>query len=310
MLSRVAQRIFWMSRYLERAELTAKIVNTFCQMRMDLPKGSELPWRTLPDIFGSLNQLEKRKGNVTEYRVVELLVNRIGNPSSLKFCISSARENARMTRHLLPEDMWELINELNIYVREQADKSLSRRNRFEFLTEITKQCQTLNGLVMSTQPRDDVYTFITFGHLLERVDVTSRVIGKMSTAIEAREENNPAFDSLIWSSLLESLSILNAYRQIAGPLVEPEGALELVVLNPESPRSVVFCLSAMRQLASNLRSNNRLLSNIDRLLGDLSSFAVSDLEKAEIAGFFEVLQIKTDRLYNLLSDTWFVPEKS
>ena len=309
MLSRVAQRIFWMSRYLERAELTAKIINTFCQMRMDLPKGSELPWRTLPDVFGLGNQLEKRKGKITEYWVVEFLINRMGNPSSLKFCISSARENARMTRHLLPDEMWELTNELHIYVREQADKSLSRRNRFEFLTEITKQCQTLNGLVMSTQPRDDVYTFITFGHLLERVDVTSRVIGKMSMAIEAREESNPAFDSLIWSSLLESLSILYTYRQLAGPLVEPRGALELIVLNPESPRSIVFCLSAMRQLSSSLRSNNRLLSNIDLLLGDLSSFAVSELGKAQIADFFQALQIKTDGLYKLLSDTWFIPEK-
>tara|TARA_A100001015_G_scaffold70044_1_gene77572 strand:+ start:4643 stop:5575 length:933 start_codon:yes stop_codon:yes gene_type:complete len=308
MLSRMAQRVFWMARYLERAESTARILNTFSQLRMDLPKGTELPWKMLPDIFGSAEALIGRKDSYSESVVLEFLIARLGNPSSLRASTAMARENARTTRHLLSKELWELINELNLYAAERGEKSISRKNRFEYLIEIANRCQTINGLVMSTQIRDDAHAFFGLGQLIERVDITCRVVSVMSLAIESRSKSNPGIDSLIWASLLESLSSLNAYRQLIGPMVEPKEAVNLIVLHPSLPRSMIFCLNVMKKTFSRLRKSDDFIVRIDEITLDLDYFDADQSSPAEIAERFLILQSCSNDLYNKLSRIWSIPK--
>ena len=117
------------------------------------------------------------------------------------------------------EEVWELVNELHLFTKEFAEKSVARRNRFDFLMQIVTRCQALSGLMMTTQTRDHAYRFITFGHLVERLDLNARVILAVSAAIDSREGANPAFDGLIWAGFLEALSALGTYKRSVGPMV-------------------------------------------------------------------------------------------
>ncbi len=307
MLSRVAERVFWMARYLERAECTARVVNVLSQLRMDLPKGTELPWSTLLDVFGTDHLPDSLKNNQGEYAVLSYIMARTGNPSSIRSSIKAARENARTTRGILPEELWELINELNLFVLESTEKSINRRNRFEFLSEIITRCQTLSGFLMTTHIRDHTYKFIIFGHLLERLDITARVVNTVSKAIDSRNGSNPAFDALIWAGLLDSVSALGAYRQSIGPMVDSDSAINFIVLNPDLPRSIVYCLNTIRMAIKSLKNSEKVIGPIDYGLKRLYYFDSEEMKSQETRRCLADLQDCGERLTMNATNTWFLP---
>ena len=310
MLSRVAERVFWMARYLERAECTARIVNTFSQLRMDLPRGSELPWHTLLEIFGTDKTFDELKHKEREHSVLSFMIARVGNPNSIRFSITAARQNARTTRDVLPEEVWEVSNELYLFTKEFAEKSVARRNRFEFLTEIIARCQTLSGLMMTTQTRDHAYRFITFGHLVERLDLNARVILAVSEAIQSRERANPAFDSLIWAGFLDALSTLGTYRRSIGPMVEPRPALDFIIRNPDLPRSIVYCLNTIRILLKSMKNSDRVISPIDQSLKGMYIFDEQEMTLESMHDYVEGVQRCAERLTINATKNWFLPSNS
>ena len=214
MLAQVAGRIFWMSRYLERSESIARIVNAYSQLIMDLPRGTELEWNTILKIFGLEEAFESRELYLTEYAVIQFLIARINNNSSLKYSVKKAQENARISRTVLTEEVWESINELQIYVNESADRSVPRKNRYLFLDEVVGRCQMVNGLMITNQCRDHIYRFSKIGHLIERIDLNLRTIDTLSNVTQARNYQDNAFDTLIWAGMLRSLSTLGMYLSL------------------------------------------------------------------------------------------------
>ena len=244
MLAQVAERIFWMSRYLERSESIARMVNAYSQLIMDLPKGAELKWSTLLNIFGLEETFKSRELYLTEHSVVQFLIARINNNSSLKYSVKKAQENARITRTVLTEEVWETINELQIYVNEFSDRSVSRKNRYLFLDEVVGRCQMVNGLMITNQCRDHVYRFSKVGHLLERIDLNVRTIDTLSYATSGSANRDNAFDTLIWAGMLRSLSTLGMYRRSVGPMVDAQSAINFVVSEETLPRSTIFCLKS------------------------------------------------------------------
>jgi uncharacterized alpha-E superfamily protein len=307
MLSRVAERVFWMARYLERAESTARIANTFSQIRMDLPRGSELPWQTLLEIFGADGNFDDLKRSASEHSVLNFMLARVGNPNSIRFSVTAARENARTAREVLPEEVWELVNELHLFTKEFAEKSVARRNRFDFLMQIVTRCQALSGLMMTTQTRDHAYRFITFGHLVERLDLNARVILAVSAAIDSREGANPAFDGLIWAGFLEALSALGTYKRSVGPMVEPHSALNFVIRNPDLPRSIVYCLNTIRMSLKSMKSSEKVITPIDQSLKNMYTFDAEEMSVETMHNFVSGIQSCAERLTNNATNNWFLP---
>ena len=307
MLSRVAERVFWMARYLERAESTARIANTFSQIRMDLPRGSELPWQTLLEIFGADGNFDDLKRSASEHSVLNFMLARVGNPNSIRFSVTAARENARTAREVLPEEVWELVNELHLFTKEFAEKSVARRNRFDFLMQIVTRCQALSGLMMTTQTRDHAYRFITFGHLVERLDLNARVILAVSAAIDSRARANPAFDGLIWAGFLEALSALGTYKRSVGPMVEPHSALNFVIRNPDLPRSIVYCLNTIRMSLKSMKSSEKVITPIDQSLKSLYTFDAEEMSVETMHNFVSGIQSCAERLTNNATNNWFLP---
>ncbi|MBV33067.1 MAG: hypothetical protein CMK36_06460 [Porticoccaceae bacterium] len=308
MLSRVAERLFWTARYLERAESLARVIKTLSRLRMDVPKGTELPWTTLLTILGNHPEYKAYGRALTETNIMKFMISEIEIPTSILFAVNSARENARTTRGVLPTEVWECLNELYLFCKDNANKSVARKNRFKFLNELERRCQLLNGLMMLIQRRDHGYRFITLGHLLERIDFTLRVINTLSSAISERIESNPAFDSLIWAGLLESLAARGSYRRSYGPLVEPDSAINFLVLEPELPRSIAFCVKNLKKAYRPMKKKSVVMPSINLLEQLLLKFNAFDMSDVAIREALEQVLLTAFSISDTSTKTWFMSE--
>ncbi|WP_461480727.1 alpha-E domain-containing protein [Porticoccus sp.] len=307
MLSRVADRLYWMSRYLERAENTARFTNAYTHLIMDLPQGAELGWQILVDILDAEPVFSKHYRAFNEQNVLRFLIADLSHFSSINFAIKAARENVRTTRDVLPEETWEHVNELHIYCRDVAEKSIGRRHRYEFLEQIISRCQMINGLLMTTLSRDHPHRFIKLGHLMERADMTTRIIDVGAGAILGRDNPNPAVDTLLWSSMLQSLSAISAYRHKIGPLVEPDPAVNFIFKENSLPRTVTFCLNDILDELEPLKNNRAAKDIAESALRKLARFDAQKMTFAQLHQFIDQFQIYLSQLDETITNTWFLP---
>lgn len=176
MLSRVAEGLYWMARYLERAENNARMIMAFNSLALDMPKETQLSWKGLVAVTGMGALFDQHHQKADERNCVKFLMADSYNPSSIASCIKAARENVRTTRDQVPTDAWEVINELYRYIQEHIDQGVGKRARYEFLNEIVGRCQMLNGLLAGCMSHDEGYDFIRVGRNLERADMATRQI--------------------------------------------------------------------------------------------------------------------------------------
>ena len=175
MLSRVAERVYWIARYIERAENSARLVNAYSNQMLDLPKKFAPGWRQLVEIIGGGSGFEAHYQSDNEHNTVSFLVADAFSPSSILTSVSSARENMRTTRELLPTEAWLHCNELYLYVKTHSAEGVPRRGRHAFLKEVIFRCQQLTGLLAGSMSHDVAYDLVCLGRNLERADLTSRI---------------------------------------------------------------------------------------------------------------------------------------
>ncbi len=307
-LSRGADRLYWMARYLERAEDTARLTQSYTHLVMDIPEGSELGWDVLVEIMDAQPAFGESYRAYNELNVLKFTIAQADNPASIRHSIIAARENVRTTRDVLPEEVWEHVNELYLYTQEQAESSIGRRNRHEFLDQITNRCQLINGLLMTTLSRDHAYRFIKLGHLLERADMTTRIIDVGAAVLLGEERQHAAVDPLIWASLLRSLSAKSAYQREIGPLVEAAQVVDYVFRNPALPRSLRFCLKGIREELTGLKNHKEAVRLLDRSRRKLSRFQAEQATREELHRFIDQLQLQLNELSDTIGRTWFLTE--
>ena len=310
MLSRVAERLYWMARYLERAEDTARLTQAYSHLTMDIPAGSEPGWEILVNIIDAGPGFREHFRAFNEQNVMKFLIAEPENLTSIQFSIKAARENVRTTRDVLPEEVWEHVNELYLYAQENAAGSVGRRNRHRFLDQVITHCQMINGVLMSTLCRDHAYRFIKLGHLLERADMTTRVIDVGAGALLGDERINPAVDPLIWASLLQSLSAMGTYRRHIGPLVEAPSVVDFVFRERALPRSVRFCLDGIRKELVPLKNHKEALQVVEKSRRSLARFNAETASRDDLHRFIDRFQLELNRLGGIITATWFTPEKS
>tara|TARA_R110002049_G_scaffold124997_23_gene280591 strand:+ start:2759 stop:3718 length:960 start_codon:yes stop_codon:yes gene_type:complete len=306
MLSRVAERLFWMARYLERAEDTARLIHSYAHLVMDIPKGSEPGWDILVHILNSEASYNEHYRVYNEQNVVKFLIAQPDNISGILNAIRAARENVRTTRDVLPGEVWEHVNELYLYAQEYAEKSVGRRHRYQFLETIIARCQMINGILVSTLPRGHAYRFIKLGRLLERADMTTRVIDVGAAALLGEERPHSSVDPLIWASLLNSLSAMGAYQREIGPQVEAGAMVDFVLREGTLPRSIKFCLNGMRQELSPLNNNKEATGLVLRARRKLSAFDPQTCSREELHVFLDQFQVLLTKLYSSIDHTWFM----
>jgi uncharacterized alpha-E superfamily protein len=306
MLSRVAERLYWMARYLERAEDTARLINAYSHLVLDIPRGIVPGWNLLIDTLDAAPAFSGRYRKVSERNVIKFLLADTDNPSSIRVSISSARENVRTTRDVLPAQAWELVNELHLYVREAAEASLARTQRLEFLETIIAGNQQINGLIHTSVSRDHALWFIKLGQLTERADMTSRIVDVATAAIRTPAKDAIPEVPLLWANLLKSLSATAAYRRQIGPMLTPDDVIEFVLKRRQFPRSIVHCLDSIEETVAQLKAPDGLLRSLRQALRPITQFR-SDIYEApqDLHRLIDEFQIVLGDLDEAIHEIWF-----
>jgi uncharacterized alpha-E superfamily protein len=287
MLSRVAERLYWTARYLERAENTARLVKVYSYMMLDLPNGVGLNWRQLVDISGAHEEFDKNYRSSGERNVIKFMLSDTETQGSLITSLAMARENIRTTRDLVPSEGWEHVNELYLFARKKlAGKSLPK-NRYEFLSEIVMRCQQITGLLAGTMSHGPAYQFVRVGRNLERADMTTRMIDVGSATLIAPGVELERLENRLWTYVLRSLSAHQMYRQNVRRRVQPDRVLAFLLQDTDFPRAVAHTLGEIAAcLDKNLPHAEEPLRAVLRLQ---RLVAEADVEKLRTEGLHDFI---------------------
>lgn len=275
LLARTADRLYWGARYVERAEDTARIVRAYHDLVVDFPSVELLRWEPLAALTGSARLLvvpaEDPSGERT---VVHHLVADGSNPSSIVSSVHAARENLRTTREVMPREAWQAVNQLSQYVDATSSAAVERQLRDRFLLRVVEISRRLDGILESTMTRSEAYRMLRLGRLVERADMTTRVLGVAAAAILQEEVALGAevqHDEIRWMNVLRSVSALQMYqRAVRGP-IDGRDVVRFLVHHAAFPRSVRGCLDEIRDVLALMPSPDPVLERVDgahRLLAD------------------------------------------
>ena len=246
MLSRVADSIYWMSRYVERAENVARFIEVNLQLMLDAPAGQDQQWQPLVNITGDHEDFAKRCGAPTQPNVIEFLAFDPVNPNSILSCLRAARENARTVREIISSEMWLQLNKFYLMVNSAAENPKALSLLQEFFSEVKNASHLFTGKAAATMTHGEAWHFARLGRTLERADKTSRILDvKYFILLRSVEDVGTPFDDIQWAALLRSASAFEMYRKRHGR-ISPRGVVEFLLLDREFPRAVHFCLLTAR----------------------------------------------------------------
>jgi uncharacterized alpha-E superfamily protein len=311
LLSSVAERVYWMSRYIERAENTARIILVNHNLLLDLPRNMEFGWEALVTITGSLELFQQHYDEATERNVLRFLVADQSNPNCITCSLGMARENLRTTRAILPRATWETLNDLYAYARDNKTSGMSRRGRYAYMRRIIDYCQLLAGKLSSTMSHDQTYGFIRMGRNMERADMTGRVIDvRASNMLPSLSEDLKPFDDIQWKSVLDSLAGYQMYRRHVHVRIRGRAVLSFLLKDKLFPRTVHYCLAEVEYCLRGLPGNEpslRILGRAQRLVQEVD---VNDILSAGLNSFVDDLEKVHAQLHSQLTATYFAaPEE-
>lgn len=306
MLSRVAERLFWSARYLERVENTARLVSVYDELLFDLPRDINISWYNLIEINSGVELFEQRYRVKDERNVVKFLLADDTNPSSMLSSLNMVRENIRTTRDVVPGEMWELINELDLFAKQNIKQGINRSERHAYLNTIIEGCQKLIGLLAGTMPRDAGWRFLTMGRYLERVDMNTRILdAAISLMLQSQEEESVRLGQVIWSKVLKSQSAYLSYRRTVRAAVNGAHAVTFLINDPYFPRSQRYCLSQIKEAAEALPRAGVIAKQVEKLLEDTPVIEHSeDLNKA-FSDYLNDVQLSLMALNHQITENWF-----
>jgi uncharacterized alpha-E superfamily protein len=315
MLSRVADSIYWMARYFERADNIARLVDANIQLLLDCFQSdkSKLDEYWEP-ILRSLNLQEPfyRKYELANTdNVADFLTFDADNPSSIKSCIRSARANARLVRDQISTEIWEEVNRLYHFVNSSSAQEIWESGPSDFYHQIRQSSQIFQGLSSSTVVHDEAWDFNQIGKYIERADMTTRILDVKHHILLPRPENiRGALDAYQWLVMLRSASAMEAYMKVYNSDVTPLQVCELLILNNIFPRAVRFCVrqvdNALRRLA-HLRQGEFLhpVEKISgKLLAEIDFSTIEDIFQYGLHEYLDHLQIEFNEIGKAMQKTY------
>ena len=316
LLSRVAERVYWQARYLERAENVARLLHVFSALQLDLPKGTKLGWQTLVQITGHEEQFVEKYKQENERNVVRFLLAE-RNGISLVDMLAFARENARTTREIMPTEAFELINGLYYFARDNAEAGISRAERNEILDQIVSRSQQIGGLMAGTMSRDEAYSFVRLGRSLERADMTTRIVDvdsqKLMPGLEvedAEPEAREPYENILWMNVLRSSSAYQMYRQHVRERINGEDVVRFLLQNEQLPRSAAHNLTTMTKVLRNLPNSNKVNWQVNKTRKLVRDADVNRLLRRGLVRHLDSVQKEIAQVHFKIADTWFLPGNS
>lgn len=311
MLSRVADSIYWMNRYIERADNVARFVDVNFHLHLDMPSVNGGMWEAPIQTTGDYDAFIERLGKPTRETALQFLAFDTLNPNSILSCLSAARENARTIREVIPSEIWEHVNTFYIMVREASHMRSFFDSPHEFLEQVKSESHLFTGISENCMPHGEAWHFARLGRFIERADKTLRILDvKTFLELPSRAEVGDAFESIQWASLLRSVSAFEAYRKRHGA-IEPDRVAQFLVLDREFPRAVLYCVHAAEDsLHAISRTPEDSFSNrAEQRIGQLASeLAYADIHSIATEGLHEYLddlQKKLNKVGDAIFDTYF-----
>ena len=270
MLSRTADHLFWMARYIERAENTARMldVNLSTSLLPQSARASESSWRALLSISELTEEFDDRYPVVSPRDVMDFMVRDASNSSSICACLQAARENARAVRGSLTTEVWETHNDTWLDLQRKLSDGTSERDPQSFFEWVKFRSHLSRGVTIGTMLKDEAFYFVRLGTFLERADNTARLIDvKYHGLGDEREDLRRAADNdsvdhppdfYHWAAVLRSVSAFETYRKVYRDVITPSRVAELLILRGDMPRSLASCLNEVSinlEMVRNSRSD-------------------------------------------------------
>ncbi|MBJ7537142.1 alpha-E domain-containing protein [Marinomonas transparens] len=306
MLSRVAERLFWSARYLERVENTARLVSVYDDLLFDLPRDVKVSWYNLIEINSDVELFEQRYKVKNEHNVLKFLLADDSNPSSMLSSLKMVRENIRTTRDVVPQEMWELINELDLYAQKNIKQGINRSERHVFINTIIEGCQKIIGLLAGAMSRDSGWHFLTMGRYVERADMSTRILdAAVSLMLQSEAEESVQLGQVVWSKVLKSQSAYLDYRRTIRTSINGAKAVSFLLRDACFPRSLNYCLNQMREAATKLPRAGIIVANIDKLHAKHYEIGTSEDLNNEFHDYLNDVQLDIIEIGHQITENWF-----
>ena len=311
MLSRVANSIYWMARYSERAENIARLIEVNLQMILDLPSGSAEQWEPLIIITGDDADFYRRYGEATRERTIRFLSFDAKNPNSILACLRAARENARTVREAISTEMWEQINSCYLMVSAAASDASTMAQPSDFLAEVRRAGQLFDGMTDATMLHGEGWHFYHLGQQLERADKTSRLLDvKYFILLPSASDVGTTLDDIQWAAMLRSASALEMYRKRYGHIA-PDRVIQFFVLDSEFPRSILHCVTMANDSLHAISDTpigmyrNSPEQHLGQLRAELAYTDTREIISRGVHEFLDALQEKLNVVDQNIFETFF-----
>ena len=306
MLSRVANHIYWMERYLERAENTARLIQVNTHLLLDLPRNVTLGWEPIIDMLSFRDVFYDLYKEADEKSVIKFMVTDTNNPGSIINCLAAVRENARIIREIIPSEAWEQINNLYIAAKADGQSVLTRRHRFNCLHRIIVANQTITGLLGGTMLRGEGYAFLRLGRHLERTDMTSRIIDVRSASLlPDLSPEQSAFENIQWMGVLKSLTAYQMYRQEMRIRINRADVLEFLINNKQFPRSLQHGLMQIGKCLLELPNSQSISQQVEALSEELQKLDTHELTQDRLHEVIDDIQLGVVKIHQYINSQYF-----
>ncbi len=291
MLGKTAAHIFWIFRYLERCENTARLINASHFISLTQKQNIANHWDSILNVAGNKNSFLLKYGVINKSAVINFTLRDKTNPSSIISSIGKARQNARIVRNNLTKELFETINETYLKLSEIFRRPINEKNLLNTLSIIRTKCQLTRGTLHGTMLRDDTYIFARMGSFIERADNTSRILDmKYYVLLPSAGFVGSTVDNAQWENILRSVSAYRSYNWLNEYEFNPSGICKYLILDERLPRSLIFCnlniYENLMAISKFYNKNFKSLNNSEKFYEEMLNLTI---EKVFEEGLHEFL---------------------
>ncbi|MDB6179123.1 alpha-E domain-containing protein [Paracoccus sp. Z330] len=300
MLGKTANGLFWMYRYLERAENTARLIETGQRIALTRLDAGDSEWRPVLQSAGSLDQFGLRHDELHKDAAIDWLLRDRTNPSSVLSSIEAARQNARLVRTALTHEVWEATNSAYMQARDILARKVGERDLPSVLGTLRQRTSLVRGMTHGTMLRNEIYNFARMGTFLERADNTARILDvKYYVLLPSAKAVGTSLDNVQWETILRSVSARGGFRMEYGAAAGPREIASFLILDRRMPRSLAFCVRKIREQLAHLAPGHRKPGKAQGKVAHLEhAYLTYDIDAVFDYGLHEFVQ----KMLDLLSD--------
>lgn len=313
MLSRTADHLYWMSRYTERAENTARMLDVSYQMSL-LPQSDQAAiaaWRAMLEISELSEDFATKYSAVTPANVLNYMTQDMDNPSSIMQCLRAARENARAVRGAMTTDLWETVNTTWLDAQRQVGNGMLKIAPTSFFEWVKFRSHQTRGVHIGTMMRDEVYHFIALGTFVERADNIARLLDVKFLAAKEHTGDTLAHveEFYFWAAILRSLSAFENYRKVYRNVITPERVAELLILRWQNPRSLTACLEQVVDLLHKVRNSQSGATELEArsILAELRDLEIHEILERGVHEYLTAFIARISVLSANISHNFLLP---